>query len=84
MVKAGDNINISCPGISELSLISSLEWRCQGCNLPVTTTGDNATSSGAAAGGTGPGAATSGRKSSSIEQVCPLDSITHGASSQIA
>ena len=34
VVKAGHSINLTCPGVSELSLISALEWRCQGCNLP--------------------------------------------------
>lgn len=38
MVKAGHSINLTCPGVSELSLISALEWRCQGCNLPSSTT----------------------------------------------
>lgn len=38
VVKAGQSINLTCPGVSELSLISALEWRCQGCNLPSTTT----------------------------------------------
>lgn len=31
VAKAGTFVNLTCPGVSELSLISALEWRCQGC-----------------------------------------------------
>ena len=45
IVKAGHSINLTCPGVSELSLISALEWRCQGCNLPSTAAANNGSSS---------------------------------------
>ena len=32
VVRAGLAVNLTCPGTSELSLVSTLEWRCQGCN----------------------------------------------------
>ena len=37
VVRAGQNVNISCPGVNELSLVSDLEWRCQGCGYNKTT-----------------------------------------------
>ena len=61
MVKAGTDVNVSCPGISELSLISSLEWRCQGCNLPAA----------AAAASNASGA--SSRNSNSVDAVKLVD-----------
>lgn len=49
VVKAGTFVNLTCPGVSELSLISALEWRCQGCNVgaagPAGAGGRSATSS---------------------------------------
>ncbi len=41
MVRAGQNVNISCPGVNELSLVSDLEWRCQGCGGYNKTTAHN-------------------------------------------
>lgn len=32
VVRAGNSVNLSCPGTSELSLVSTLEWRCIGCS----------------------------------------------------
>lgn len=50
VVKAGHSVNLTCPGVSELSLISALEWRCQGCNLPPSGSSSSSSSSSAANG----------------------------------
>ncbi|KZS07421.1 Uncharacterized protein APZ42_028860, partial [Daphnia magna] len=44
VVKAGHSVNLTCPGVSELSLISALEWRCQGCNLAPSTSSSSSSS----------------------------------------
>jgi receptor-type tyrosine-protein phosphatase gamma len=41
VVRAGQNVNISCPGVNELSLVSDLEWRCQGCGGYNKTSSNN-------------------------------------------
>ena len=68
VVKAGHSINLTCPGVSELSLISALEWRCQGCNLPPSVS-SSSSSSGVISNGTRSSSAGHGGETSAVKLV---------------
>ena len=61
VARAGSNVNLSCPGINELSLISVLEWKCHGCNLaPNSNNGNSSSSSRSSSSGGGGVSSTNG------------------------